>query len=463
MTHVISRSRAEKRSTVLAQATGIVFEALEPRNMMNADIPDADTVFAQGFEFWDGNRQMIDYYEGDKHALPDGKFLAIGTRVVDGNGAFTVFRLNPDGTRDQTFGIDGGVSYRLTPEGWQFHGFAMHGHTDGSILIAGQASGYNDGAGPFVTELAVARLHPDGSLDTTFGNGGYARTRIAREYYPRGEAITVQSDGKVVVAGSSYGPDVLVDSDFVVARFNTDGSLDAGFGDGGIVFTDYGDLADSQDRARAVAVADDGAIVVAGITQQFSLAVARLNADGSPDTTFGGGDGTLAASFGRHVKAHITAEESEYITGGFRAVVQFDLNGNFDATFGHQGIARAPATVGHDLLIDDQGRVVLAADLGWERERNTGRYFGFFGMNPDGRPSGLAAALPGIEAAYAPPEPDGGDLTPDVPDTEPIPFNTFGSVGNDRLFAGSDSDSPGFTTIGEMGEDEADDDELIVI
>jgi uncharacterized delta-60 repeat protein len=479
MTQVVSRPRARTLSVAAATATGIVFEALEPRNMLNADFPDPDTVFEQGFGFWVGGRQLVDYYEGDKHELPGGKFLTVGRRTVDGNDTFTIFRLNPDGTRDQSFGFDGGVSYGVTPEGWQFAGFAMHGHSDGSIIIAGHAWGYDyRGAGDYVSELAVARLKADGSLDTTFGDSGFARTGLAREYYPRGQAIAVQPDGKIVVAGSTYGRDVLTDSDFVVARFNVDGSLDAGFGNGGVACTDYGDFAATEDRAAAVVVAPGGGIVVVGTADRWCLAVARLNADGSPDVAFGA-DGTLVASLDGRVAAH--AGEAFRYPDGSRTAIRLGFDGGFDATFGRGGMAHAPLTMRHDVLIDDQGRVVLLGDVGWDKDRTSGRYYGFFGINPDGRPAGLAAALPAIEAAYETTEPTpdgssggggvGGDdegAVPVEPETKPIRTSPFSSGGNDRLLAAGDRNQ-GWSAIidglsgspGEPDEDNDDDEPLM--
>jgi uncharacterized delta-60 repeat protein len=134
----------------------------------------------------------------------------------------------------------------------------------------------------------------DGTPDTTFGTNGIVTTPIGT-VDAEAQALAVQSaDQKLVVAGFSY-----IGSQFVyaVVRYNTDGTLDAGFGSGGVVTTPIGSL---DDRAFAVAIQSDGKIVVAGYTAtingsavQGSIALVRYNTDGSPDTTGFGTNGIV--------------------------------------------------------------------------------------------------------------------------------------------------------------------------
>ena len=141
--------------------------------------------------------------------------------------------------------------------------------------------GSGTASGADVTDIAVdcATPPPTGGLDPGFGSAGKVTTAFGGD----DTAMALQSDGKIVMAGGSG-------SDFVLARYNTDGSLDAGFGIGGLVTRDVG--AGSSDEARAVAIQADGKIVVAGNAVvgrtssnqfNFDFAVARFNADGSPD------------------------------------------------------------------------------------------------------------------------------------------------------------------------------------
>src|SRR5262249_12136562 len=109
-----------------------------------------------------------------------------------------------------------------------------------------------------------------GELDTSFGNGGKVTMNLAgRSIYC--DALTIQADGKIIAAGNTSEPD-----DFLLARLNSDGSIDTSFGSDGKVITDF---SVSSDTAYAVALQADGQIVVAGasfkgtgISQNFALA-----------------------------------------------------------------------------------------------------------------------------------------------------------------------------------------------
>ena len=153
---------------------------------------------------------------------------------------------------------------------------------DGKIVAVGY------GAGGF----AVARYNPNGSLDTSFDADGKVATDFGGGM---ATGVALQPDGKIVVAGhGSVG--------FAMARYNPNGSLDASFGAGGKVTTDF-------NGAGGIALQDDGKIVAVGSAPGFGgysdLALARYNANGSLDTSFGqqgtqitdadwGGDDALA-------------------------------------------------------------------------------------------------------------------------------------------------------------------------
>jgi uncharacterized delta-60 repeat protein len=143
-------------------------------------------------------------------------------------------------------------------------------------------------------DFALARYNSDGSLDTGFGTGGKVTTPIGsgRDY---GVAAAIQTDGKIVVAGASNNGN---DEDFALVRYNSEGSLDTTFGTGGIVTTPISSYIDS---AYAVAI-HDSIIVTAGYcwnssTNNYDFCLARYNSDGSLDTTFGTG-GKVITSVG---------------------------------------------------------------------------------------------------------------------------------------------------------------------
>lgn len=135
--------------------------------------------------------------------------------------------------------------------------------------------------------LTSTVLAADGSLDATFDNDGWTTTDFGSN--DEGIAVALQSDGKIVVAGNS-------NNDFAVARYNSNGSLDTSFDSDGMLTTD---LTGGNDEAQAVAIQSDGKIVVAGRSytgSSYDFAVVRYNSDGTLDTTFSD-DGIVTTDF----------------------------------------------------------------------------------------------------------------------------------------------------------------------
>ena len=189
-------------------------------------------------------------------------------------GSFGLARYNTDGSLDTTFGGDGRVinsfSYRDDARAVAVQG-------DGKIVVVGRAQ-----LGKY--DFLVVRYNADGSLDTTFDGDGWVTTDFAGSH-DRAYAVTLQTDGKIVVAGSALlGPTI---NDFALARYNSDGSLDTSFDGDGRATTSF-HPAGSNDFAYDVAVQTDGKIVAAGYTWSDggAFALARYNSDGSLDTSF---------------------------------------------------------------------------------------------------------------------------------------------------------------------------------
>jgi uncharacterized delta-60 repeat protein len=160
----------------------------------------------------------------------------------------------------------------------------------GKIVVGGATPASETSPGAFF----LARFNPDGTVDRGFGAGGLAtETKDGVTFFE--VQMAVQSDGKVLlggVAGSGYS----------IARFNTDGSLDRTFGDGGSVRGDLG--GDTVGRVGALAVQPDGDILIAVSTNHYDAAsIVRYNGNGTPDPTFGrggaDGDGRVSTSFGQ--------------------------------------------------------------------------------------------------------------------------------------------------------------------
>jgi uncharacterized delta-60 repeat protein len=152
---------------------------------------------------------------------------------------------------------------------------------DGKFVVAGTAS--DSATRPVATDIAVARYNPDGSLDSGFGAGGQTAIPFAVSATEQGNALAVLPGGKIVVAGAAFKTFATA-PDFALVRYNSDGSLDTGFGNGGTMTTD---VAGGTDVAQALAVQADGKIVAAGraFRNDFDLTLARYTNEVDPPTT----------------------------------------------------------------------------------------------------------------------------------------------------------------------------------
>ncbi len=187
----------------------------------------------------------------DVVVLPGGKIVVAGQSH---NGSVTVFalaRYNANGSLDTSFDTDGKVTTII--DSGENNGMAVAVQSDGKIVVAGrvfQGSGNND--------IALARYNANGSLDTSFDADGKVSTDFGSGKNEEARDVAVQSDGKIVVAGWAYNGN---NNDFMLARYNANGSLDTSFDTDGKVTTAIGS---GDDRGYAMAVQSDGKIVVAG-------------------------------------------------------------------------------------------------------------------------------------------------------------------------------------------------------
>ncbi len=155
-----------------------------------------------------------------------------------------------------------------------------------------------------VLSLSISDAHAAaGDLDLAFGTNG----KVLTSFYGDGAAsVVLQSDGKIVVAGDSNNGN---DSDFAVARYNSDGTLDTSFSADGEMITDFG----GEDYGTSVAIQSDGKIVVAGYGSSGGpedFAIVRYNTDGSLDTSFDT-DGKLLIDFGRYENGKALAIQTD--------------------------------------------------------------------------------------------------------------------------------------------------------
>ena len=155
----------------------------------------------------------------------------------------------------------------------------------GRIVAAG-ATTYMGSFG-MLSSFALVRCNADGTLDTAFGNGGMVTTHISGEGIARDDSVAgiiIDTFGRIVAVGNC--PFDCGAFDFELARYNSDGTLDNGFGNGGIVTTHLGTIF-TNNSSEAVAIDNLGRILIAG-SSEADAALARYNTDGSLDSTFGG-------------------------------------------------------------------------------------------------------------------------------------------------------------------------------
>ncbi|HEX8249304.1 MAG TPA: delta-60 repeat domain-containing protein, partial [Pyrinomonadaceae bacterium] len=230
---------------------------------------------------------------------------------------------------------------------------------DGKIITVGTIGNGERGT------ILIVRYLTNGSLDPTFGEGGF----VTDGYISPSDAV-LQPDGKIVII-SSVQPNTNTPTDFLVTRYNPNGTRDMSFGNQGIVTTDF---AGQYDRAWGVAVQTDGKIVVAGWAGD-GFAVARYNPDGSLDTSFGSGGKKTTIITGDQEGGYAVAIQPDgkivvvgaTIFNGFCfAAVRYLPNGDLDTSFDGDGIAitNTSNSVGEpsSVVIQPDGKILIGGD-----------------------------------------------------------------------------------------------------
>jgi uncharacterized delta-60 repeat protein len=307
----------------------------------------------------------------------NGKIVAAGfSRTSLPETDFALSRYNPNGTLDALFGK------RLTDFGARDAARAVAVQPDGKIILAGETCGATS------CDLALARYNSDGSLDATFSGDGKQVTDIGGG--DNGSfGIAIQSNGKIVVAGYT---EIGGNYDFAVYRFNAicpDDSqcLDTTFSVDGVISFEFGP--GRQDLAYAVAV-QGGKITVIGysgdaIGNNNNFAIARLNGNGTLDTTFSG-DGLKMTDFGGDEIANslalqpdgkivVVGQKINFTSGLYAfAIARYNPDGSLDNTFGQLlltgnrtgkrvfSIIAAVRSIAYDVVVQPDGKIVVAGD-----------------------------------------------------------------------------------------------------
>ncbi len=234
--------------------------------------------------------------------------------------------------------------------------------SDGKVIAAGKGTpgSYN--------RFAIVRYNTNGTLDNTFGTNGTVFTQVgAIDSYIN--SIALQSDGKIIAVGYLGHP-----SDFVVVRYNSDGSLDNTFGTNGIVLTDF---LGNSDVAKSVAIQQDGKIVVVGDAYAFvagdgngqRFTVVRYNTNGTLDNTFGTG-GKVITFFGSGNESAcsvVLQSNGKIVVSGYTyrgiGLVRYNSDGSLDTNFDTDGKWETSdvsySTGEHVVAIDANGKILF--------------------------------------------------------------------------------------------------------
>jgi uncharacterized delta-60 repeat protein len=279
--------------------------------------------------------------------LSDGSLVLVGN-LGPNSGIVHLTRLTSQGLVDRSYASNN--TYATVQWMSEFDAVTQK---DDKVLVAGfdpsnKFSGY------------LVRFTKSGALDGSFSEDG----RVTVPWGDRLDgtwvhAVEVQADGKIVVVGRASvlraGSSNQYELDFGVARFNADGTLDTSFNGRGWTTIQLG----GTDIARGVSVQADGKLIIGGYTTAYGnvdFAAVRLNADGSPDKTFGTSGTAILSMPERNESAYggvtllksgkfLLAGSSQTVTSqglpeGLGLVARFNADGSLDTSFGANGLAK---------------------------------------------------------------------------------------------------------------------------
>jgi uncharacterized delta-60 repeat protein len=277
--------------------------------------------------FGDGGRVKAAYGVATSVAIDSQE------RIVLGGTYFDLVRFWPNGTPDESFGSDGLATTPFPHLDGSDRAYARSMAVDSQsrIVLAGALCHYDD-IGLTGCQVALARHEPDGTPDGSFGAGGTITLKCQRRC--GAESVATDSQDRIVIASTNGGPASLT-------RYDTGGSLDHSFGDGGKVKTDL-----RVSPGRSIAIDSQDRIVVAGsVGGVFSIA--RYESNGTLDPSFGVG-GVATAEFRREADANSVAirPHGRIVAAGVVAARQrpsnfaigrFRPNGSLDRSFSGNG------------------------------------------------------------------------------------------------------------------------------
>jgi uncharacterized delta-60 repeat protein len=283
----------------------------------------------------------------------DNKIVAIGSASNGRNDAFAIARYNANGSPDNTFDVDG---KRMTFIGsFNVYPLSLSLLSNNKII----AAGYNEP--PSGNNIVLAKYNIDGSFDDTFhGNG------TITENFKQGSTVYTstieQSDGKVIAAGYLFNGS---DYDFLVSRFNTNGSFDNTFSEDGSQTISF---LNSNDYAYALALQQDGKILVSGQavnSANADFALARLNVDGTIDNSFDG-DGKQTTDIATNdIGSHLAIQtDGKILIGANTTLLRYSAAGALDPTFNGTGRLTSIIPV-NDFALQSTGKIIIGGYRGY--------------------------------------------------------------------------------------------------
>jgi uncharacterized delta-60 repeat protein len=308
--------------------------------------------------------QPIGSYDDYGYSLaiqPDGKILLGGYCTNGSNWDFCIARFNSDGTLDTSFGSSGKV---IQPIGSSNdYGYSLAIQSDGKILLGGSCDNGID------YDFCIARFDSNGTLDTSFGTSGKVIQPIGSSH-DYGYTLAIQSDGKILLGGHCTNGS---NWDFCIARFNSDGTLDTSFGSSGKVIQPIGS---SNDYGYSLAIQSDGKILLGGYCDGGSnsdFCIARFNSNGTLDTSFGSIGKVIQPIGSSDDKGYSLAiqPDGKILFGGYCSngsnndfcIARFNSDGTLDTTFGSSGKVIQPIgfwdDFGRSLAIQPDGKILL--------------------------------------------------------------------------------------------------------
>ncbi len=290
----------------------------------------------------------------------DGKIVAVGSAQSGPNVVAYVLRYNANGSLDTTFSGDGMVMLSQGSYDWATD---VAVQSDGKIVVAGKSL-----SGGGVNSISLARYTTAGVLDTTFSGDGLVLASVSGNFN-YGEAVALQSDGKILVGGNYYNGTTY---DAAVLRFTTAGVLDTTFsGDGRHTFDTGG-----NDYIYDMALDSSGNIVVAGVSETAgndAFLIGRLTTAGAMDTTFDtDGRRVTDISVGDDQAQGLAIQsDGKIVAGGYSgadfAVVRYTTTGALDATYDSDGIITTNlggADAGNAVALRADGKLLVAGQTG---------------------------------------------------------------------------------------------------